>query len=98
MTRSQLTAKAKKFIAGQSTSMLTTSLLLVDAQERTPETVLTRAWIIEELENRFPEASAAVEKAFDEMDMAIMSAPEGADPVQFEVDYVAILLASIPAA
>lgn len=85
-------ARAKALTAGQSTPVLVTSLIALEAQLAELEATsadaqalrLPRAWIIEALEHRFPEASAAVEQAFD-------TAPEDA-----EVDYVAVLLAAVP--
>jgi hypothetical protein len=51
-----------------------------------------RAWIIDELERRCPEASAAVAKAFDEA-----AAKEEKTGEYVGVDYVTVLLANIKA-
>lgn len=82
--------RAKRFTQAQSTAVLSTSLLKLydDGKTRTlsAEERLVHAWITDELEERFPEASAAVERAFDEAE----------DNDVAEVDYVAVLLAHIP--
>lgn len=85
--------KAQALTARQSTPALVASLRMVEAQLdcMTPTAGdaqalrLTRAWIITELEARFPVASDAVEAAFDR-----------ADETGEEVGYVAVLLANIP--
>ena len=52
---------------------------------------MSRAWIIDELERRFPAASDAVEAAMLEAETAYMAGGE-----YTEVDYVGVLLAHIP--
>lgn len=51
------------------------------------EETMTRAWTIDELEERFPAASVAVGDAFE--------AAENAPGEYADVDYVAVLLANI---
>jgi hypothetical protein len=66
-------------------------MLRVVADPKLPEERMVRAWIIDALENRYPNASAAVELAFDSAQLALMET--GVEP---EVDYVAVLLGAIP--
>lgn len=81
---------------GIATPMLVQTLRIADAQTTeeiakhvpNPELRQARAWMIQELERRFPAASDAVQAAFDAAELA------GGDD---EVDYVAVLLANIPA-
>lgn len=54
--------------------------------EVTAETRLVHAWTIDEIERRFPAAAEAVGAAF-----------EAAEATGADVDYVAVLLANIPA-
>jgi hypothetical protein len=82
--------EARALVAQQSTRTLVTSLRTLATPSDQAET-LARAWIIDALEERFPAASAAVQAAFDANDAAMIA---GQDPA--EVDYVAVLLASIP--
>lgn len=85
--------RAKKFTASQPANVLAASLLkLYDEGKKrnlSAEERLVHAWLIDELEERFPEASDAVERAFDEAED-----DDAADVA--EVDYVAVLLAHIP--
>ena len=81
-------AKLAALFARTSTPALVTALLTLDKTADTPELRWSRAKTIGELERRFPDASAAVERAFDEA--------EGQEPYA-EVDYVAVLIAAIPA-
>jgi hypothetical protein len=86
--------RLRAIFAKSSTATLIESLChLEEVTKRKPtrETVLSRSWTISELERRFPEAEAAVERAFDENEARIAA---GEDPD--EVDYVAVLLAAIP--
>lgn len=97
-TRDQKIAKAKSFTARQSTPVLVTGLRALRVQITTAIAIaretkryddvqalnLVAYWTREALENRYPEAAAAVEKAFDDD-------PDG------DLDYDAILLAAIPA-
>lgn len=83
--------KARAKLAATSTKMLADSLRLV-ADPQTAEERMVRAWIIDTLEDRYPDASAAVEIAFDSAGLALMET--GVEP---EVDYVAVLLDAIPA-
>ena len=52
---------------------------------------MTRAWIIDELERRFPAASDAVNDAFEKSETDFMAGGE-----YVEVDYVGVLVANIP--
>lgn len=99
MTREQKIEKAKNFTASQSTPVLVVSLIslgqqIAEAAALARQTKqygdvqalnLVAYWTREALENRYPEAAAAVEKAFDDD-------PDG------DLDYDAILLAAIPSA
>jgi hypothetical protein len=91
-----LKAEAAQVIARTSTPTLVTSLIAVDKMAG-QEALRVRAWIIEALEERYPEASAAVEAAFEANEAAMIAAPDGADPADFDVDYVAVLIAALPA-
>lgn len=98
LTREQKIAKGKRLAAAQSTPVLIESLVKLGEQIDAEREVamrtqdygqiqalnMTRHWVVETLENRYPEASAAVGKAYDE-------APEDAD-----LDYNALLIAAIP--
>jgi hypothetical protein len=53
---------------------------------------LSRSWIINELEARFPAAAFAVETAFMSEEMASRRGDEDVP----DVDYVAVLLTNIP--
>lgn len=83
-------AEARAKLAATPTKTLAESLRLV-ADPKLPEERMVRAWIIDTLENRYPDASAAVELAFDSAQLALMET--GVEP---EVDYVAVLLGAIP--
>lgn len=88
MHQSLIEARAK--LAEQPTPVLLSCLVEVaDPQDESERMI--RAWIIDALENRYPDASAAVEIAFDSAQLALMET--GVEP---EVDYVAVLLANIP--
>lgn len=85
--------RARAHTAKQPTRTLTDSLRLLgmtggprNAAER-----LVHAWIIDELEDRFPTASAAVAAAFEADEQRVTAGEDGP-----EVDYVAVLLANIP--
>ena len=86
--------KAHTLTAKQSTPALVLSLRMVEsklnniaaASDEAQALRLTRSWIITELEGRFPGASDAVDAAFD-----------AADETGEDVNYVAVLLANIPA-
>lgn len=80
-------------IAAQPTHILATMLPVVDTATG-PEAAMVRAYMIEELERRYPAASAAVAAAFDAETAAIIAGNEDVA----EVDYVAVLLENIPAA
>lgn len=82
--------EARALAVAQPTAVLATSLRMI-ADPKTPEERMVRAWIIDALEERFPDASAAVEIAFDSAQLAMMET--GVEP---EVDYVAVLLGAIP--
>jgi hypothetical protein len=79
------TEKLRSLIAETPTAALVTSLLAIEAGERTPEGMLVRGMTLGELEQRFPQAAEAVETAYDAADE------------DDEVDYVAVLLAALPA-
>jgi hypothetical protein len=85
--------KARAKLAATSTALLTDSLRRV-TDPKTPEERMVRAWIIDTLEDRYPDASAAVETAFDSAELRAM---ESADYPVENVDYVAILINAIPA-
>lgn len=81
-------------MAQTSTPALVTSLLALDATApRSREESMAFTWTINELERRFPEASAAVGAAYEEDERRLMAGEDGQ-----EVDYVAVLLAHIPTA
>lgn len=85
--------KFAQYMTGKSDALLIGALRLVDAKPNPDEYErMTRAALIEELENRHPDASAAVEIAFDSAQLALMET--GVEP---DVDYVAVLLANISA-
>jgi hypothetical protein len=88
--RERLTAT----MARMSTPVLVAALLELEAKGydvRTPEERMARTWLIDELEDRFPEASAAVGAAFEHAEEL-----DPGDP-RSEVDYVAVLVAHLPA-
>lgn len=89
-------AKARALIERQSTSSLIGALLILKAKggNLTADERMAHAWTIEGLEERYPAASAAVEAAFDAAEQVVMDNPGAEYP---EVDYVAILVANIPA-
>lgn len=84
-------ARRKELFARTTSATLAESLLMLKALmvsgEATPEHHMARAWTIDELEERFPAASLAVQNAFE--------AAETAPGEYVEVDYVAVLLANI---
>jgi hypothetical protein len=57
----------------------------------TSEILMSRSWVISELERRFPEADEAVARAYEEDAVKVAA---GADPT--DIDYVNILIAAIP--
>lgn len=87
--------KFAQYMVGKSDMLLIGALRLVDAKPNPDEYErMTRAALIEELENRHPEASAAVEAAFDSAELRAMEAADFGHPVE-DIDYVAVLLANI---
>jgi hypothetical protein len=85
MPTADLAARKADLMGRTSTPAMKVALTMVEAKPRlTPEERMVRAWMIDELEGRFPKASAAVEAAFD---------AAGEDE---NVNYVAVLLANIP--
>lgn len=82
-------ADAQALTAAQSTDNLVLSLRVLDTAS-TPEERMVRAWIIDELEKRYPAASAAVQAAF-EADEALLIA--GVDTPG--VDYTDVLVTAI---
>jgi hypothetical protein len=87
-------AEARALTAAQPTATLVTSLRAI-VDPKTPEERMVHAWIIDALEERYPAAGAAVEKAFDEAEQKAIMSGELAHPAE-DVDYVAVLLAAIP--
>lgn len=67
------------------------ALPLLDTAPSTEETRMVRAWTIEEIEHRYPEAGAAAAAAFDDADRVLVE-----EDRVVEVDYVAVLLAALP--
>lgn len=89
----QQSDRLRRLLAGLTPGALICALRLVEAvQNRTREATLVRSWLIDETERRWPEASAAVEAAFD-ADAGL--AEQGIDGP--EIDYVGVLLAHVPA-
>lgn len=85
-------ARRQALFAKTTDQALALALRTLDAiTEPTEEQRMARAWTIDELERRYPEASAAVEKAFADAAIAEAAGAEGG-----EVNYGAILLAAIP--
>lgn len=78
--------------ARSSTPALIGGLLGLEEMPPSPERNWSRAKTIEELERRFPGAAATVEVAFEKAELELV---EGRG--DGEVDYVAVLLAAIPA-
>lgn len=91
MTQTGTAARLAALFARTSTPALVTSLRTLDATATTAERRWARAKTIEELERRYPTASAAVEAAFEAAELRI----EAGEDV--EVDYAAVLIAAIPA-
>ena len=87
-------ARLKALFAKTPTPALISALQILDGKREghglDEFELMSRAWTIEELENRFPAASQAVEDAFLESETALMAGGPYA-----EVDYVAVLLANI---
>ena len=84
-------ADAKALTAKQSTDNLILGLRMLDTAS-TAEERLVRSWIITELEERYPAASAAVGAAFDAAEEVVMNDPEAEYP---EVDYTTVLINAI---
>lgn len=84
-------ARRKALFARTTSATLVESLTMLEAllvsSNATPEHLMARAWTIDELEERFPAASLAVGAAFEAAETAVGG--------YIEVDYVAVLLASI---
>lgn len=87
-------ARLKALFARTATPALVSALRILEDKREADSLdqfeLMSRAWTIEELENRFPAASQAIEDAFLESETAHMAG----NPYS-EVDYVAILLANI---
>lgn len=85
--------RAKARISTYPTPLLVEALVKIDAAPSNPENSTIRHWLITEVEERFPAASAAVEAAFlsSELEEERTGKPAPA------VDYVAVLVANIPA-
>lgn len=66
----------------------------VPGTEETQNLIMVRAWTIEEVERRFPEADAAAQAAFAVSD-AEWQAWDGTGEPPADVDYVAVLLSAI---
>lgn len=88
--QAQLSASRTALFAKSTSETLVASLIAVDALPRTPEHSMVRSWLIDELEQRFPIASNAVEQAF-----ATADAEERATGEFVQVDYVAVLVDAI---
>lgn len=89
-----VTAQLREIYRSASTATLIESVRHLEQAvntKPTPELRLTRSWVITELERRYPEASDAVDRAFEEDEIRVAA---GADPT--EIDYVGILIAAIP--
>lgn len=91
-TTTTATDRAKARVATYPTPQLVTVLTMIDAKPSSPENSLIRHWLIDEVERRFPAASDAVGAAFEAAD-----AQEQATGKTVAVDYVAVLIANIPA-
>lgn len=85
-------ARLAAVLARTGTPALVTALVALEAQPSSVERNMARAWTIDELERRFPAASAAVQDAFETAERA-----EAAGGAYVEVDYVTVLIANIPA-
>lgn len=88
--------KLRTKITAQPSRVLVDSLLIVKDAENAAGR-LVHAWIIDELEARFPAAAAIVEKAFEDLEERITNASEGVDPSEFDIDYVNVLIGAIVA-
>lgn len=88
-TKANIADRLTNLFARTTTPALVLSLRTLDATVTTPERRWARAKTIEELERRYPAASAAVEAAFDAAETRI----EAGEDVQ--VDYAAVLIAAI---
>jgi hypothetical protein len=90
-TKSIYQAQRAALFARATTVTLINALKILEAKtvdgKLSQEETMARAWIIDELELRFPKASDAVHDAFE--------AAETAPGEYVEVDYVAALLANI---
>lgn len=91
MTAGTVEQRLTSLFARSTTATLVDSLCTLDAMPRSKEINWSRAKTIEELERRFPAAAQAVEDAFYAAEVQI----EAGNDV--EVDYVATLIAAIPA-
>lgn len=91
-TKTRAADRAKARTITYPTPQLVEALVAVDKAPPSTENSLVRHWLIEEVERRFPDASDAVGAAFDAAD-ALEQATEKSVPV----DYVAVLVANIPA-
>lgn len=84
-------AQRKALFARTTSATLVTAVKTLDellkSGKASQEHIMSRAWTIDELEERFPAASDAVQAAFE--------AAETAPGEYVEVDYVAVLLANI---
>jgi hypothetical protein len=85
--------RAKARVATYPTPQLVEALVTVDAAPSSPENSTVRHWLIAEVERRFPAASDAVEAAFLASELEEERTGEPAPAV----DYVAVLVANIPA-
>lgn len=80
-------------IAETPTAALVAALAELESQAATQETRLVRAGILTILEQRYPEAEAAIVAAFEADEKLIEQGIDGP-----EIDYVAVVVAAIPAA
>jgi hypothetical protein len=89
-----VTAQLRMIYGSASTATLIETLRHLDSAANTkptPEILLSRSWVITELERRFPEADEAIARAYEEDAVRVAA---GADPT--DIDYINILIAAIP--
>ncbi|MCW6008695.1 hypothetical protein K1W54_29735 [Micromonospora sp. CPCC 205371] len=91
MTAGTVEQRLTSLFARSTTAALVDSLRTLDATPPSPERNWARAKTIEELERRYPAAAQAVEDAFYAAEFQIENG------VDVPVDYVAVLIAAIPA-
>ncbi len=91
--KSTVENRRRALFARTTTATLIQSVKILEALlvtgKASREEIMVRAWTIDELEQRHPAASLAVQEAFE--------AAETAPGEYVEVDYVAVLIANIQA-